>query len=164
MRLFIKNKILSIGDGSGVYNETGEQVYQVKGKVFSATKKKFIRGMDGTKLYMVRNKFWHFFFRSVYIYQYVDGKKKKLARLKSRFFKTVLDCADQSYTIECKFLKGIDLYKNGQKVAWYTRSSDFASYFIRDAFTLDIFDPAVKSFAVALVIAYDNLCDCYDKN
>ena len=47
MKLFIKNKFFSFGGGSFVQNETGENVYTVKGKWFSPTRKKIIKDMQG---------------------------------------------------------------------------------------------------------------------
>lgn len=40
MKVFIKNKIMSWGNGSSVTDETGKTVFEVKGKVFSITRKK----------------------------------------------------------------------------------------------------------------------------
>ena len=61
MKLYIKNKFMSIGGSSSVVDQTGNEVYQIKGAIFSPTRKKYVYGADGTLHYVVRNKFWKFF-------------------------------------------------------------------------------------------------------
>ncbi len=56
MRVYIKNKVWSWGCGSSVVDENKNAVYQVKGKVFSITHKKFVCDMNGKKLFTIRNK------------------------------------------------------------------------------------------------------------
>lgn len=56
MKVFIKNKIMSWGNGSSVTDETGKTVFEVKGKVFSITRKKFLCDAEGNRLFTVRNR------------------------------------------------------------------------------------------------------------
>jgi len=55
MKFFVKNKVFSWGGGSKVYDETGKELFKVKGKVFSITRKKKIYSLDKELLYIVKN-------------------------------------------------------------------------------------------------------------
>lgn len=52
MKLFIKNKLTSIKGSSKVTNENNEEIFKVKGKFFSISRKKKIYDMQGN-LYML---------------------------------------------------------------------------------------------------------------
>ena len=56
MKFCVKNKLLSLGGSSTVKDENGNDIFKVKGKVFSLTKKKKIYNMEGKLLYVVKNK------------------------------------------------------------------------------------------------------------
>ncbi len=51
MKVYIKNKFWSLSGGSSVLNENQEPVFQVKGKVFSFTRVKWLCDMQGNKIY-----------------------------------------------------------------------------------------------------------------
>ena len=59
MKVYVKNKFWSLGGGSSVVNENKEPVYQVKGRVFSPTRVKWLCDMNGKKLYKI--KIWNGF-------------------------------------------------------------------------------------------------------
>ena len=63
---FIKNKIISWGNGSSVTDETGKTVFEVKGKVFSITRKKFLCDAEGNRLFTVRNRWLNLFIRKAF--------------------------------------------------------------------------------------------------
>lgn len=42
MKVYIKNKLWSVGGGSSVVDENKNPVFQVKGRIFSITKVKYI--------------------------------------------------------------------------------------------------------------------------
>ena len=83
MKVFIKNKIMSWGNGSSVTDETGKTVFEVKGKVFSITRKKFLCDAEGNRLFTVRNRWLNLFIRKAFIY---DKDKKKIAAVKNKLF------------------------------------------------------------------------------
>ena len=80
MKVFIKNKLISLGGASTVTNEQQEVVFNVDGKVISPTRKKFIYDKDDNLLYVVRNRWFNMFAHKVYIY---DADKNKLATMHS---------------------------------------------------------------------------------
>ena len=83
MKVYIKNKIFSWGGGSSVLDENKNPIFQVKGKVFSITRKKFLCDAEGNRLYTIRNKWLNFFVHKAYIY---DREKNKIATVKDKFF------------------------------------------------------------------------------
>lgn len=76
MKFFVKNKIMSLGGNSRVYDEADKDIYVVKGKMLSLTNKKKIFDMNGKLLYIVKNKLFNFWTHSSYIFN--EDKQKSL--------------------------------------------------------------------------------------
>ncbi len=156
MKVFIKNKLISIGGGSTVLNENQEPIFNVKGKVFTFTKKKRIYDMQGNLLFTVRNRFWNSFADKVFVY---DAEGSHVATIKKNRWSVncdyeILDTADEM-SIDGKFFSlHSRIMKNGQAVA--TISREFT--LVRDAFTLEAEEKDIPFFT-ALVIALDNMRD-----
>jgi uncharacterized protein YxjI len=156
MKVFIKNKLISIGGGSTVLNENQEPIFNVKGKVFTFTKKKRIYDMQGNLLFTVRNRFWNSFADKVFVY---DAEGSRVATIKKNRWSVncdyeILDTADEM-SIDGKFFSlQSRIKKNGQVVA--TISREFT--LVRDAFTLEAEEKDIPFFT-ALVIALDNMHD-----
>ena len=74
MKVYIKNKLISLGGSSEVLNENQEPIYQVKGKWISITKKKKMYDMEDKLLYTIRNKYWTFFCDKVMVFD-ADGER-----------------------------------------------------------------------------------------
>ena len=167
MRLFVKNKLMSLGGASFVLDEAGNQVFSVKGKwgIFSPTHKKKIYDKDKNLRYIVRNKFWHFIARSCFLY---DDSKQKIAMLTNGDFdiknKFVLKGFEDEILIKGNYSEfpkfWMDIIKNEKVIGKITR--DFT--IVRDSFVLDIFDNTEDAFLVALVIAIDNITDSRRKD
>ena len=79
MKLYLQNKLISLGDSSYVLDEAGKNFFQVNGKVVSPTRKKFLCDLQGNTLYMIRNKYWHFFTHSAFI---CDSNGQKIVKIK----------------------------------------------------------------------------------
>lgn len=156
MKLYIKNKIISLGGGSEVLNENQEPVFKVKGKIFTFTKKKRIYDMEDKLLYTVRNKYWNGFSTKVFV---LDANGDRVATIKKGKWSLnlnyeILD-TENEMSIEGKFFTGkSQIIRNGQPVATITR--DFS--LVKDSFILEA-DEADIPFYTALVIAFDNLQD-----
>ena len=158
MRLFVKNKMVSLGDGSYVLDENNQNVYMVKGKVFSFTRKKYLYDMEGKLLYTIRNKYFHFFKNSAFIY---DAEGNKIMKIKDRLFSMTFDIQECKENIELKgkFMEGYHIYKDGIEIGFFTLSRDIVSVFVRDAYILDVFSYEYTNLLTAMVIAYDNIRD-----
>ena len=156
MKVYIKNKIFSIGGGSSVLNENKEPVYKVKGRVFSFTHVKYVCDLEDERLFKIRNKWFNFFVHKAYIY---DENKKKIATVKDKWFNTkgeyfVLGYKDE-IKIEGKFF-GLTskILKNGVEIGIVRRQVAL----VADSFELEASEEDMP-FLIALVIAIDNITD-----
>lgn len=157
MKYYVKNKLVSFGDGSYVINEEGKNIYEVKGKIFSPTHKKKIFDMNGNLLYIVRNKFWKFIRKSAYVYNH---DKSCFGRIKERFFGgyDMLNCKE-NITFERETFKGIYVFKDGEKIGFFHLQNSFEAVFVRDAYELEVLNEEYTSLLIAIVLAYDNIRD-----
>lgn len=156
MKLYIKNKIFSLGGGSSVVDEQNKPVYTVKGKVFSPTRKKKICDLNGNVLYSVRNKWFNWFVHSAYVY---DENKHKVARVKDKFFSVKGDFIVEGYQdeikVDGKYLSFTsNIVKNGEVIGTIRRQITL----IADAFELEANEEDMP-FLIALIIAIDNIID-----
>ena len=156
MKVYIKNKLISLGGSSEVLNENQEPIYQVKGKWISITKKKKMYDMEDKLLYTIRNKYWTFFCDKVMVF---DADGERVATIKKSKWSwnlkyEILD-TENEMSIDGKFfsLKS-RIMRNGNPVA--TISREFT--IVKDAFSLEA-DEKEIAFFTALVIAFDNLKD-----
>ena len=159
MKLFIKNKLMSLRGNSFVLDEEQKEVYKIKGKFFTITNKKRIYDMEGHLLFVVRNKIWTFMKKVCFISNAHGQKIAKVVNgdfdFKNRY--KVMNYEDE---IELDGLWGkMDIKKNGEVVGRISR--DFT--IVRDAFTLDTEDVENADFYVALTIAVDNINDSRTK-
>ena len=92
MELLIRNKWISLGGSSEVKDTNGNDVFVVKGKIFSFTQKKFLNDLDGNTKYIIRNKFWRLFTYRAFILDPQENVKAELRRkifsLHDRYFVT----------------------------------------------------------------------------
>ncbi len=156
MKVYIKNKVFSIGGGSSVVNENQEPVYNVKGRVFSITRVKYVCDLEGKRLFKIRNKWFNFFVHKAYIY---DANKKKIATVKDKWFNTKGEYFVLGYKDEIKIQGNFfgltsQILKNGEVVGTIRRQVSI----IADGFELEANEEDMP-FLVALVIAIDNITD-----
>ena len=162
MKLFVKNKLMTLSGASYVEDEAGNKVFKVKGKwgIFSPTKKKKIIDSENQLRYIVRNKFFHFFASSCFIY---NSEKQKIAMLSNSDFdfknKFVLKGSEDEIVIVGKYFQfpnmELEVQKNGKMIGTITKNFTI----VRDSYIVDIADDTEDAFLVALVIAIDNIFD-----
>lgn len=156
MKVFVKNKLISIGGSSEVLNENQEPIYKIKGKWLSITKKKKMYDMEGNLLYTIRNKYWTWLTNKVMIFD-ADGIKVATIKKHKYSFNSkyeIEDCVDEM-SIEGKFW-GLEskIMRNEQPVAIITRQFTI----VKDAFTLEADEKDIP-FMTALVVGFDNIKD-----
>lgn len=156
MQVFIRNKIFSLGGSSVVVTADKTPVYNVKGKVFSPTRKKYVMDMNGNKLFVVRNKYFNWFVHKAYIY---DAEGNKIATVKDKFFNThkeyFVEGLKDNIRTEGKFFSlSTTIYRNDIPIGRIDRQLTL----IADAFCLEA-DERDIPFLIALVIAIDNIVD-----
>lgn len=156
MRIFVKNKVVTLRGSSYAVDETGANIFKIKGKFFTFTRKKFIMDMNGSRLFTVRTRFLNFFFHKAFI---IDSNGKKIVSLRNKFavrntFK--LDPLNgDDLTINGDFLSwNMTIFRNGVPIGDIHRNFNI----IRDSFILDA-DPENLAFLTAMVIAIDNVID-----
>lgn len=153
MKFFVKNKIMSLGGNSRVYDEADKDIYVVKGKMLSLTNKKKIFDMNGKLLYIIKNKLFNFWTHSSYIF---NEDKQKIARVKNRSFKggfDVLGYGDE-ISIDGWGISGYSIIKNGEKIG--TVKSNIA---LADNYEVEVKDGEDAGFLAAVIIAIDNVKD-----
>ena len=143
MKVYIKNRVFSLGQGSSVVDENKNALFDVKGRAISITRKKFLYDANGQLLYSIRNKWINFFVHKAYIY---DASGSKIATVKDKWF---------NVKIQGKFF-GLtsQILRNGNVIGTVRRQITF----IADAFELEA-DERDIPFLIALVVALDNIHD-----
>ena len=161
MKYIIKNKIISLGGSSTVRDEAGNDLFLVKGRVFTFTKYKKICSLDKKPLFRVRNKFWHILLPKVFIMD-AEGKKilmvkkKKLFSFRKDFIILPMNGSDLNITIDGDLIgRHYDILDNGVPVAHVRRNFNL----IKDSFWLETDFEDKAAFYVSIVIALDNFFD-----
>ena len=156
MQVSIRNKWVSFGGSSTVKDMNEKDVLFVKGKVFTFTRKKFVRDLEQNLLYTVRNKFWILFAKKAMIYD-KDGNivaniRRKVISLHDHYFvESPVGQIEIKGNILCF---DYHIWLNGEEVGHISRKIS-----LRDSYVLDLKDGLELPFFVALVIAVDNITD-----
>lgn len=156
MKIYIKNKFWSIGGGSSILDENKNPVYEVKGRVFSITRVKYVCDLAGKRLFKVRNKWFNWFVHKAYIY---DGDGNKIATVKDKWFNVNQEYFIMGYKDEIKvegkfFGLTTKILRNGEVIGTIRRQITV----FKDAFELEANEEDIP-FLIALVIAIDNITD-----
>ena len=159
MKLIIRNKWFSpFKQSSYVRDETDtKDLYEIEGRFWTLTSKKFVKDLEGNVKYLVRNKFWKIFIHRAFIFDAEGNKictvRRKFWSLHDRYF--VEDCSLGNIEIMGNIL-GFDynMTIDGKQIAHISRKIS-----LRDSFILDASDEYEPEFLIALVIAIDNISD-----
>ncbi len=156
MKVYIKNRVFSLGQGSSVVDENKNALFDVKGRAISITRKKFLYDANGQLLYSIRNKWINFFVHKAYIY---DASGSKIATVKDKWFNVNQEYFVMGYKDEIKiqgkfFGLTSQILRNGNVIGTVRRQITF----IADAFELEA-DERDIPFLIALIVALDNIHD-----
>lgn len=156
MKVYIKNRVFSLGQGSSVVDENKNALFDVKGRAISITRKKYLYDANGQLLYSIRNKWINFFVHKAYIY---DASGSKIATVKDKWFNVNQEYFVTGYKDEIKiqgkfFGLTSQILRNGNVIGTVRRQITF----IADAFELEA-DERDIPFLIALVVALDNIHD-----
>lgn len=163
MEYWIKNKIISFGGSSTVRDaaKDGNDLFIVRGRVFTFTKKKIIMDLAKKPLYQVRNKFFHILLPKIFV---CDAEGKKLLMIKKKSFFSLRkdfeilnpDKTPSAYSIEGNFLSwNFTIKQAGLPIAEVHRNFNL----VKDSFVLSTSLTEQAPFLIALVIAFDNWVD-----
>ncbi|MGN0772079.1 MAG: LURP-one-related family protein [Christensenellales bacterium] len=157
MKLFFKNKLMTVGGSSTVVDENDKLVYKVKGRVISPTKYKKIYDTDGKLMYIVKNKLIRFFNTTVYL---MDAKKNKIATITQKYFSVgkyiVKDSDDEIEIQKDGMFFHYTVFINGSEFAEFKRGKLLA---LTDNILVDVADPSQAGLAVAFAVCFDNVGD-----
>ena len=152
MKLYIKQKVFSLGDKYYVFNEMQQPVFAVQGRIFSMGAKIHVFDMTGQELYFIQQKL----FRFLPEYHIFAGDILcAIVKKEFSFFKPRLAIQSQygDYTMEGN-LFGMDftIFNDGIPVGeihkkWFS---------FGDSYELVVHDPNNAAFFSTLVIAIDN--------
>lgn len=161
MDYIIKNKIVSLGASSTVRDAQGNDLFIVRGRFFTFTKKKIIMDLAKKPLYQVRNKFFHILLPKVFVCD-AEGKillmikKKSFFSLRNDFEVLNADKTLSNYEFEGNFMAWSFVIKQaGLPIAEVHRNFNI----VKDSFVLSTSLTDQAPFLIALVIAFDNWCD-----
>lgn len=152
MKLYIKQKIFSIGDKYDIFDGDGNVVYDVKSEIFTMMPKIHINDVYGTEQFLIKKKFT--FMLAQYEVYKGDFICATIAQ-EFAFFKTKLkvDSAYGNFTIDGNFWSmDYEITKDGQ----YFGSIHKKWLSWGDSYELDIPNQEDAGFLCALVIAIDN--------
>lgn len=156
MKVFIRNKFMSLTGASKVLNENKEPIYKVKGKFLSIRKKKRICDLDGNVLYRVQNKMFNWIHEKAYI---LNAKKQRIATVTKRALSkahtyVVEDFKDEILVDGQFFSRECNILINDKTIGSLKRELSF----VEDHFVLDVEYEDIP-FLIAMVIAIDNITD-----
>lgn len=155
MTFSVKNKVVSLGGSSFVLDDNGEKIFRINGRVLSPTHKKIVCGADGQKLFVVRNKFWHFFRKSAFVYN-ADGEK--LLKITKKFWTNnfLVENYDSEIEIDGNWIGwNLEVLKEGQLVGRINKNITI----VRDSFRVETTADEHNALLTAIVVAIDNIFD-----
>ena len=161
MKYVIKNKIVSLGGSSTVRDENDNDLFLVKGRVFSFTRYKTIADLDGSPIYKVRNKFFHIFLPKVFLMDSQGNiiltiKKRSLFSFRQNFEIIKAEGCELNLSVQGDYIgRHYDILDNGIPVAHVRRNFNL----VKDSFWLETDDEKNAPFYIAFVIALDNYYD-----
>ena len=131
MRFWVKNKIMTLGGSSFVTDE------------------------QGNKLFVVRNKFWHFFRRSAFV---IGADGEKLLKITKKFWTNhfLVDNYDSEIVIDGTWTGwNLDVVREGKLAGKISRNLTL----VRDSFQVDSAADEYNALLASIVIAIDNIFD-----
>jgi len=152
MKLYIKQRIFSIGDKYDIYDANENVVFDVKSELFTIGAKLHLLDIYGQELYYIRRKL------TLFLAQYEIYNNNALCAVVSQEFalfkaKLTVDSSMGNFEINGNFMSmDYEISQNGQYFGsvhkkWLTWG---------DNYELDIPDAKDAGFLCALVIAIDN--------
>ena len=161
MDVTIRNKWISFGGSSTVKDLQDNDVFVVKGRVFSFTRKKFVKDLQGNLLFVVRNKFWRLFQRKAFVLnpkgEVVASVRRKIFSVHDHYYVTsnLGDLQIRGNILQFDY----QILHDGVEIGHIARKIS-----LRDSFVLHLDDKYDLATFVSLVIAIDNITDRKDSD
>lgn len=152
MKLYIKQRIFSLGDKYDIYDVNQNVVFDVDSEIFTIGAKLHLYDIQGRELYYIKRKIT-FFMAQYEIYQ--NNMLSAVIEREFSFFTPKLNVESSlgNFSIEGDFFNlDYSIYKNGQYFGGIHKK--WLSW--GDSYELDIPNEEYAAFFCALVIAIDN--------
>ena len=154
MKLYIKQKVFSIGDKFTVKDPDGHDVYDVEGEVFSFGRKLHVRDMDGREVIYIAQEVWAMMPR---YHVHIMGSHAAQVRQKFTWFRPHYEIIGPDWTVEGDWLAH-DYEVNSQTRGTVVRiTKEWMTW--GDSYELDIVDPDDALMALAIVLTIDCVKD-----
>lgn len=153
MKLYIRQKVFSIGARFNITDENGEEKYRVEGEVFTLGKKLHIYDVTGEEIAFVQQKLLSLMPR---FYVYVNGEKIAEVLKEITFLKPKYDIFGKGWTVEGDFLAhDYAITEAGREIArvhkvWMSWG---------DSYELDILDTDDEASLIAVILIIDAVMD-----
>ena len=160
MKIYMKNKFLSIGEGSEVLDEQKKPIYVVKGVPLSFTREKNIYDMEGKLLYVIKNRLFNIFYYKTKIF---NDKNEKLADISIakgfvREKYKISGLEDEMEVVGSFASRKSKITRNGQEIAQLQEESSI----INDCYSITADEKEIP-FLTAVAVAFDNLTDLRER-
>ncbi|NMA65225.1 MAG: hypothetical protein GX957_03155 [Clostridiaceae bacterium] len=152
IKLYIKQKVFSIGDKYSITNELGQPVFYVQGEIFTFGAKIHLYDVTGAELYFIQQKL----FRFLPEYHIYNGSSlSAIVKKEFSFFRPRLNITSQfgDFTFEGNlFAMDFAIYNNGRMIGELHKK--WLSW--GDSYELIIHDDNLAPFFCALAISIDH--------
>ena len=149
MKLYIKEKVFSLGDKFTVKDAYGEDKYIVEGEVFSWGKKLHVYDRSGREVAFIKQEVWSLLPR---FYVFCDDRQVAEIKKEFTFLFPRYTIEGLGWEIDGSFMAhDYQISKNGRNIV--TISKEWMTW--GDSYELDISDPADEIVALAVVIIID---------
>jgi uncharacterized protein YxjI len=153
MKLYLKQKVFSIGDKYNIFDADGNVVFSVKGQVFSFAPKFFMYDEFDNELFMIQKKLMSFMGK----YEiYEQGLLSAVVTRELTFFSPKLNVEGRngSYSVSGDVFSWSFEIENGGRNSAHI-SKKLLSW--GDSYEISVYNDDEAPFICALVIALDNL-------
>lgn len=149
MKLYIKEKVFSLGDKFTVKDEFERDKYVVEGEIFTWGKKLHIYDMTGQEVAFIKQEVWSFLPR---YYVFCNGSQVAEIKKEFSFLFPKYSIEGLGWEIEGSFTAHeYEIDRNGQTIV--SISKEWLTW--GDSYELNILNPADEIIALAVVITID---------
>ena len=158
MKLYIKERIFTIGDQFSVLDHMGNEKYFVEGEIFTWGKKLHVKNRFGEEVAFIKQELFTF----LPCYRvYVGGREIAQVRKEFTFFLPRYTVDGPGWDVSGHFLEhDYEITKNGRPIV--TIQKEWMTW--GDSYELDIADPADELAALAVVITIDCVVESQNNN
>lgn len=158
MKLYIKEKIFTLGDQFSVMDERGNEKYFVEGEIFTWGRKLHVYNRFHEEVAFIKQELWNFF--PTYLV-FVGGREIARVRKEFSFFVPRYTVDGPGWDVSGHFLEhDYEITQHGRPVV--TIEKEWMTW--GDSYVLTIADPADEIAALAVVLTIDCVAEQQNNN